>query len=169
MRPELCRLYVPHTNAEYASLYASGTNWLSDSLLATSAPGAAPTYAGWFADNVFSLWFRVLDVNGNPITKNADAVPFAAGSYDSRAGYRLGTNRVEGPALPASVEVAVVVADGTRLWGNGQTFYPPAGLGTDPTRFWEDIQASMADLNIPRNIRDGLQVYSRRIPLRYAQ
>lgn len=172
-RPSLCRLYVSGTSADYQGLYASGTNWVGNTLLDNNAPGSSPSYKGWFADNVLSIWFRALDANGNPITTNAASSPFPGGAFDSRQGYSFvgsnGTCQVQGPALPASMEVAVVVVDAARLQGNSQTYTPAAGLGSDPAAFWDDIQKFMADPSIPRNIRDGLRVYSSRIPLRYAQ
>lgn len=172
-RPALCRLYVPATSADYGDLYLSGTTWLDNALLEGNAPGSSPSYKGWFADNVLSIWFRALDANGNPIRTNAASSLFPGGSFDSRQGYSFvglsGTCQAQGPALPASMEVAVVVVDGARLQGNSQTYPPVAGLGSDPAAFWDDIQTSMADTSIPRNIRDGLRVYSSRIPLRYAQ
>lgn len=168
-RPVLCRLYLNQTNANVAAIYASTNSWLNDNLL-TNAPGnAAGSYRGWFADNIHSIWFRALDANGAPITTNASSTPFPSGSFDSRLGYLSGTNRIMGPALPASVEVAVIVMNPHRLQGNTTTFTVPSTLGTNPATFWSDIQSAMADANMPPQIRQSLRVYSTRVPIRYAQ
>lgn len=173
-RPVLSRLSVAQTNAAYQDLYstnAASTNaaWVNDALLSSNAPAVGPTYRGWFADNVFSIWFRALDAAGNPIRQNAASVVFPSGSFDSRQGYRFGSNSIPGPALPAAIEVAVVVAAGKSLQGNTAVYPPAAGLGADPANFWSDIEASMAATNIPAPIRSTLRAYSTRIPLRYAQ
>jgi prepilin-type N-terminal cleavage/methylation domain-containing protein len=172
-RPVLCRLYLNQTNAGYTNLYAgtdtSGTAWLNDALLTNAPADAAGSYKGWFADNVHSIWFRALDANGAPITANASSNAFPGGSYNSSEGYLSGTNRVMGPALPASVEVAVIVVNPNRLQGNTATFPVPAGLGSNPANFWSDIQSAMADTNIPPRLRESLRLYSTRVPIRYAQ
>ena len=168
-RPVLCRLYLNQTNAAYpAGLNSANGTWLDDNLL-TNAPGNAPSYRGWFADNVHSIWFRALDANGSPITTNASSNAFSAGSFDSRQGYLSGTNRIMGPAIPASVEVAVIVMNPQRLQGNSATYSVPTGLGSNPANFWGDIQSAMNDTSIPPQIRESLRLYSTRIPLPYAK
>lgn len=168
-RPVLCRLYLNQTNAAYPANLNAGGTWLNDNLL-TNAPGnAAGSYRGWFADNVHSIWFRALDANGAPITTNASSVAFPNGSFDSRQGYLSGTNRIMGPALPASVEVAVIVMNPHRLQGNTVTYTVPPGLGSNPANFWSDIQSAMNDTAIPRQIRESLRLYSTRVPLPYAK
>jgi prepilin-type N-terminal cleavage/methylation domain-containing protein len=168
-RPVLCRLYLNQTNPAVAAIYTSTNPWLNDNLL-TNAPGtAAGSYRGWFADNVHSIWFRALDANGAPITSNASSNAFPNGSFDSRQGYLSGTNRIMGPALPSSVEVAVIVMNPHRLQGNTVTYPVPPGLGTNPATFWSDIQSTMNDTSIPRQIRESLRLYSTRIPLPYAK
>jgi prepilin-type N-terminal cleavage/methylation domain-containing protein len=168
-RPVLCRLYLNQTNAAYpAGLNSANGTWLDDNLL-TNAPGNAPSYRGWFADNVHSIWFRALDANGAPIYTNASSNAFSAGSFDSRQGYLSGTNRIMGPALPASVEVAVIVMNPQRLQGNTDTYPVLSGLGTNPANFWSDIQSAMNDTNIPPQIRESLRLYSTRVPISYAK
>jgi prepilin-type N-terminal cleavage/methylation domain-containing protein len=167
-RPVLCRFYLNQTNANVAAIYTSTNTWLNNNLL-TNAPGIAPSYIGWFADNIHSIWFRALDANGAPITTNASSSVFTNGSFDSRLGYLSGTNLIMGPALPASVEVAVIVMNPHRLQGNTNAFAVPSGLGTNPVNFWLDIQSAMNDTSIPRQIRDSLRLYSTRIPLPYAK
>ena len=169
-RPVLCRLYLNQTNAAYpAGLHTANGTWLNDNLL-TNAPGdAAGSYRGWFADNVHSIWFRALDANGSPITTNASSTNFTNGSFDSRQGYLSGTNRIMGPAIPASVEVAVIVMNPQRLQGNSATYSVPTGLGSNPANFWGDIQSAMNDTSIPPQIRESLRLYSTRIPLPYAK
>jgi prepilin-type N-terminal cleavage/methylation domain-containing protein len=168
-RPVLCRLYLNQTNAAAAAIYTSTNSWLNDNLL-TNAPGnAAGSYRGWFADNIHSIWFRALDANGDPITTNSSSIAFPNGSFDSRLGYLSGTNRIMGPALPASVEVAVIVMNPHRLQGNTATYPVPSGLGTNPVTFWSDIQSAMNDTTIPRQIRESLRLYSTRVPLPYAK
>jgi len=167
-RPVLCRLYLNQTNSTYGDL-STNSSWLTNNIL-TNAPGdAAGSYRGWFADNVHSIWFRALDANGTPITTNASSNAFSAGSFDSRQGYLSGTNRIVGPALPASVEVAVIVMNPQRLQGNTTTYSLPPGLGTNPANFWSDIQSAMNATNIPPPIRESLRLYSTRIPLPYAK
>ena len=168
-RPVLCRLYLNQTNAAYpAGLNSANGTWLDDNLL-TNAPGNAPSYKGWFADNIHSIWFRALDANGAPIATNASSNAFSAGSFDSRQGYLSGTNRIMGPALPSSVEVAVIVMNPQRLQGHTDTYPVPSGLGSNPANFWSDIQSAMNATNIPPQIRESLRLYSTRIPLPYAK
>jgi prepilin-type N-terminal cleavage/methylation domain-containing protein len=169
-RPVLCRLYLNQTNAAYpASLNTANGTWLDDNLL-TNAPGdAAGSYRGWFADNVHSIWFRALDANGAPISSNASSTNFTNGSFDSRQGYLSGTNRIMGPALPSSVEVAVIVMNPQRLQGNTATYPVLSGLGSNPANFWSDIQSAMNDTSIPPQIRESLRLYSTRVPISYAK
>jgi len=168
-RPVLCRLYINQTNAAYPSgLNSANGTWLDDNLL-SNAPGNAPSYRGWFADNVHSIWFRALDANGSPITTNASSNAFSAGSFDSRQGYLSGTNRIMGPALPSSVEVAVIVMNPQRIQGNTDTYPVPSGLGSNPANFWSDIQSAMNDASIPPQIRESLRLYSTRVPISYAK
>ena len=169
-RPVLCRLYLNQTNAAYpAGLHTTNGTWLDDSLLPNAPGDAAGSYRGWFADNVHSIWFRALDANGSPITTNASSNAFPNGSFDSRQGYLSGTNRIMGPALPASVEVAVIVMNPQRLQGNTNTYSVPTGLGSNPANFWSDIQSAMNDTSIPPQIRESLRLYSTRIPIPYAK
>ena len=169
-RPVLCRLYINQTNAAYpAGLNIANGTWLDDNIL-TNAPGdAAGSYRGWFADNIHSIWFRALDANGSPITTNASSTAFPNGSFDSRQGYLSGTNSIMGPALPSSVEVAVIVMNPQRLQGNTATYSVSSGLGSNPANFWSDIQSAMNDASIPPQIRESLRLYSTRIPLPYAK
>jgi prepilin-type N-terminal cleavage/methylation domain-containing protein len=168
-RPVLCRLYLNQTNAAYpAGLNTANGTWLDDNLL-TNAPGNAPSYRGWFADNIHSIWFRALDANGAPISTNASSNAFSAGSFDSRQGYLSGTNRIMGPALPSSVEVAVIVMNPQRLQGNTATYPVLSGLGSNPANFWSDIQSAMNATNIPPQIRESLRLYSTRVPISYAK
>ena len=169
-RPVLCRLYLNQTNAAYpAGLNTANGTWLDDNFL-TNAPGdAAGSYRGWFADNVHSIWFRALDANGAPISTNASSNAFSAGSFDSRQGYLSGTNRIMGPALPSSVEVAVIVMNPQRLQGNSATYSVPSALGSNPANFWSDIQSAMNDASIPPQIRESLRLYSTRVPISYAK
>jgi prepilin-type N-terminal cleavage/methylation domain-containing protein len=168
-RPVLCRLYLNQTNAAYpAGLNTANGIWLDDNLL-TNAPGNAPSYKGWFADNIHSIWFRALDANGAPISTNASSNAFSAGSFDSRQGYLSGTNRIMGPALPSSVEVAVIVMNPQRLQGNTDTYPVLSGLGSNPANFWSDIQSAMNDASIPPQIRESLRLYSTRVPISYAK
>ena len=168
-RPVLCRLYINQTNAAYPSgLNSANGTWLDDNLL-SNAPGNAPSYKGWFADNIHSIWFRALDANGAPISTNASSNAFSAGSFDSRQGYLSGTNRIMGPALPSSVEVAVIVMNPQRIQGNTDTYPVPSGLGSNPANFWSDIQSAMNDASIPPQIRESLRLYSTRVPISYAK
>ena len=169
-RPVLCRLYINQTNAAYPSgLNSANGTWLDDNLLSNAPGDAAGSYKGWFADNIHSIWFRALDANGSPIATNASSNAFSAGSFDSRQGYLSGTNRIMGPAIPASVEVAVIVMNPQRLQGNSATYSVPTGLGSNPANFWGDIQSAMNDTSIPPQIRESLRLYSTRIPLPYAK
>lgn len=169
-RPVLCRLYLNQTNAAYpAGLHTANGTWLDNSLLTNALGDAAGSYRGWFADNVHSIWFRALDANGSPIATNASSSDFPNGSFDSRQGYLSGTNRITGPALPASVEVAVIVMNAQRLQGNSATYSVPTGLGSNPANFWSDIQSAMNDTSIPPQIRESLRLYSTRIALPYAK
>jgi hypothetical protein len=168
-RPVLCRLYLNQTNAAYpAGLNSANGTWLDDNLL-TNAPGNAPSYKGWFADNIHYIWFRALYANGAPISTNASSNAFSAGSFDSRQGYLSGTNRIMGPALPSSVEVAVIVMNPQRLQGNSATYPVLSGLGSNPANFWSDIQSAMNDTSIPPQIRESLRLYSTRVPISYAK
>ena len=113
--PKLCRLLV---DTNY--LLQKPSDFVSDALIASNAPATkASGYAGHLAENVLGLWMRPLDQDKKPILNDAKAEAFPTGKFDSSRGYTVGiTNgagalvtKVLAPALPASLEVALVAVD----------------------------------------------------------
>lgn len=184
-RAMLCRFFVNPGDTNYL-IYSSPTNWLSDSILNSAAPGVKDTttpansYKGWFADNVIGLWARCLDSRGNPVTNSALNSAYANYAYDSRKGYRyqVGTNVViksGGPSigttnqilatLPASVEVALVILDSQAA---SRLTQKPVYTNSPPTAtsFWTDINGFVS--NLPAPVRSGARIYSTRVTLKNA-
>jgi type II secretory pathway component PulJ len=152
--PKLCRLLVDSTNS------------ISDAVIASNAPASkASGYAGQLAENVLGLWMQPLDQARRPIVTNASNVAYANGEFDSTKGYRAtltngGTNSLPytfKPALPASIEAAVVVVDArTAKRLQGRPNEKPSGRPT--TNIWNDVNAFYNAL--PPEIRNGAGIYS---------
>ena len=93
-RAQLCRFFVNQGGANY--LIDTNAAWVTDALLQTVAPAdSASGYVGLFADNVIGFWARCLKSDGTEIAA-------ANTLYDSRVTH----------ALPASVEISLVLIDG---------------------------------------------------------
>ena len=104
-RAQLCRFFVNQGGANY--LIDTNAAWVTDALLQTVAPAdSASGYVGLFADNVIGFWARCLKSDGTEIAA-------ANTLYDSRVTH----------ALPASVEISLVLIDG-----------PSASRMTDPLK-----------------------------------
>jgi len=159
--PKLCRLLV------------DSTNWVNDALIASNAPATrASGYAGQLAENVLGLWMQPLDQARRPLATNATNGAYANGEFDSSKGYRAtltngGTNSFTHtfkPALPASIEAAVVVIDARTaklLQGRANETLPGRG-----TNIRDDVNAFYN--NLPPEIKKGAQIYSTVIELENA-
>jgi hypothetical protein len=164
--PKLCRLLIDSTNFQYQR----PSDWVNDALIASNAPAdKASGYQGQLAENILGIWMQPLDQARRPITTNASNAAYPNGVFDSTTGYRTlltnGTNvgsYTFAPALPASVEVAVVAVDARtarRLTGSEK----PTGRTADMTN---DVNAFYNGL--PEGIRRGARVYSTVIDLQTA-
>lgn len=61
----LCRLFVNPSDSNYL-IYSNPTTWVSDSLLASAAPGdKASQYQGLFLENVLGLWVAAYNADGS--------------------------------------------------------------------------------------------------------
>jgi len=167
--PKLCRLVVDSTNFQLQK----PSDWVNDALITNHAPATkASGYDGQLAENVLGLWLQPLDQAKQPITRDAGATNYSIGEFDSMRGYQATlTNAVATngltytfkPALPASIEAAVVVVDARtarRLAGNEKP-------GTrSSTNMWDDVNAFYNGL--PTGIKKGAQIYSAVIELHTA-
>jgi hypothetical protein len=166
-KAQLCRFCVDPaaasssvTNSNY-SIYpspgSSPSNWLSSSLIGAVAPASAPSFEGWFADDVIALWGRCLDDQGNPLIQS-QANPYA---YDSKLSY-TDTNSVvhPPPAFPAMVEFAIVTVDAR----TAQRIHTPIlATASNPANFFKEIDAFMQSL--PANVKPGARLYTTRVKL----
>ena len=150
--PKLCRLLIDSTNFQFQK----PSDWVNDALIASNAPAnKASGYEGQLAENILGIWMQPLDQARRPIT--------TSGHFDSANGYSTlltnGTNTVTytfAPALPASVEVAVVAVDARtarRLTGTGSERPGPrtADMTNDVATFYNGL---------PEGIRRGARTYS---------
>ena len=159
--PKLCRLVIDSSSTHYQ--FAKPSDWVSDSLIANNAPATkASGYNGQLAENVLGLWIRPLDQRKDPILNDAKAVAFSGGQFDSARGYTVGLTNASGtletkvfaPALPASLEVALVAVDARtakRLSGDEK----PSARTAD---MWGDVNAFYNTL--PQEIKQGARIYS---------
>jgi hypothetical protein len=131
----LCRLFVNPTEATpdpadgitSYEVYDSShlNNWINSTIIDKKTPASsAEGYVGLFADNVIGFWARPLSSNGVVIPDSTAAVDSnnkvinpPSGLFDSASGYipkdTTGNNlpQVLPPALPASMEISVVLLD----------------------------------------------------------
>ena len=178
-KAQLCRLEIDPSDTQNYNIYstnADGTpaTWLSSTIIDQVAPAtAAKNYQGWFADNVIALWIRCLDSQGQPILQTASGVTLNGGyGFDSRQGYiapSSGTAQ-HAPALPASVEIALVTVDVDTA---KRITTPIAASPGSPQDFDKDQSAtgSLAHFvaTLPTGIKPGVQVFSTRIYLKNSQ
>lgn len=163
-KAQLCRYFVnPSDTTNYLIYRESGgvaVNWLSN--IGTVAPSTATNLQGWFADNVIALWVRCLDAQGQPITRTAAGSELAGGyGFDSRQGFTDSLGKVHpAPALPASVDVAIVTLD-QRTASHLRS--PLSAAVGRPIDFQKDI-ANFVN-NLPSDIKTGAQVFSTRVYL----
>lgn len=125
---QLCRFFVNPTTGNDYQIYNSSDRyaWIGQTLLDQYTDAQSPSYHGLFAENVIVFCARCLDPVGNNITLTAQytltdgstitSQSYNAGNYDSMKGYRYTTTSgttvdVPPPALPASVEISVVILD----------------------------------------------------------
>ncbi len=167
--PKLCRLVIDSSSTNYQ--FAKPSDWVSDSLIANNAPATkASGYNGQLAENVLGLWIRPLDQRKDPILNDAKAVAFSGGQFDSARGYTVGLTNASGtletkvfaPALPASLEVALVSVDARtakRLSGDEKP-------GPRTADMWGDVNAFYNAL--PQEIKQGARIYSTVIDLHSA-
>jgi len=188
---ELCRFFVdPAVVQNSASvsntnflIYSQPGSWLTPNLIDAVAPASsAGNYVGWMADNVVGLWVRCLDAYGQPIMKSAPgAIPtvnYAAYGFDSRMGYTDSRGNVKngvsqlssGPgftqnlcALPASVDIAIVVLDSKSALRITTAITPGATSTVTLDSFWTDINTFMTAL--PADVKQGARLYSTRVNL----
>ena len=150
-KPSLCRFYVAQTGTTTTLPIYSNRNsaptWVSSAL--TIAPAtAAGSYKGWLADNVIAFFVRCVNESGAPITKKADGSTQTNNGYsfDSLQGYTDPSSSIAlpAPALPAAVEITLVVVDdktAQRIDATNKayiqsllaTFTNPANLNKDKT------------------------------------
>ena len=166
--PKLCRLLV---DTNY--LLQKPSDFVSDALIASNAPATkASGYAGQLAENVLGLWMRPLDQDKKPILNDAKAEAFPPGKFDSSRGYTVGiTNgagalvtKVLAPALPASLEVALVAVDArTAKRLSERATEKPDPASTD---MWGDVNAFYNRL--PPEVKQGARIYSTVIDLHSA-
>jgi hypothetical protein len=164
--PKLCRLLLDSTNFQFGK----PSDWVTDALIASNAPAnKASGYEGQLAENILGIWMQPLDQARRPIMTNASNASYPNGQFDSTAGYRTvltnGTNTVPytfAPALPASVEVAVVAVDARtarRLIGSEK----PGARTTDMTNDVNTFYNGLAP-----GIKQGARIYSTVIDLQSA-
>jgi hypothetical protein len=181
-RATLCRFQVDpadasgNKNANYNLYDLNSTtgqpaNWLVP--IPTVAPAVAPSYQGWFADNVIALWVRCLDSQNQPITENAAGTQLNFGyGFDSRQGYTDSQGLIHpAPALPYAVEIAIVAVD-SRTALKIQT--PLVAVTTTPGDFdkGSGTSGSVAYFmnNLPATIKPGAELFTTQIILRnYSQ
>lgn len=176
VRPVLCRLQATDTN--FSALQNTNA-LLSAATLNQFAPADETSgFRGWFVENVLAIWVRALDSRGNPITQAPIVINGVVsvtstnlyGNFDSSQGFQTvtgtQTNRAFAPALPASLEVALVIAEDRALKNNTVIHSVPANLTTNSQAFWTNIntyltQVQAADARLGKSLR----VYSTRIGL----
>lgn len=175
-KAQLCRFLVDPSDTKNYLIYSNQTNgnpasWLQTSILDQVAPAtAAEDYRGWFADNVIAFWFRCLDSQGRPILKTASGHALNGGyGFDSGQGYENPTTgrKHAAPALPASVEIALVTVDSRTA---RRISAPLPAFPNSPENFSKD-QSTAGSVafyvaNLPEEIKPGVQVFSTRIFLR---
>jgi type II secretory pathway pseudopilin PulG len=166
--PKLCRLLV---DSNY--FMEKPSDFVSDALISSNAPAVkASGYAGQLAENVLGLWMRPLDQRKNPILNDAKANAFTGGQFDSARGYRVELTNGTGPpvtkafmpALPASLEVALVAVDARtakRLTGGANE--KPKAISGD---MWAEVNAFYNQL--PPRIKEGARIHSTIIDLHSA-
>lgn len=175
----LCRYQVdPADTANYTVFKTPQVNWVTSGNLNAIAPATAPTYQGWFADNVIGLWIRPLDAFGHPIQYEA-GVPMKINNgygFDSRRGYisngpdgvynNADDVKVAGPALPPAVEIAIVTIDSTRAsritTGDVTTIQNLAlAKAADPSKMWDATDGIPAFLTgLPKGMRQAARCFS---------
>ncbi|HEY5814554.1 MAG TPA: hypothetical protein VIT23_18105 [Terrimicrobiaceae bacterium] len=164
--PKLCRLLLDSTNYQYLST----SNWVSDALLASNAPATKiGDYRGQLAENVLGLWMQPLDRWRQPIVRDAKSNAYANGQFDSSRGFLQtnagGTNYTYLPALPASVEVAIVTIDArTTKRLSGRANERP--LPRSSTNIANDVNFFYT--NLPPDVKKGARIYSTIIELHSA-
>jgi type II secretory pathway pseudopilin PulG len=159
--PKLCRLVIDSTNFQLRK----PSDWVDNALIANFAPATkASDYDGQLAENVLGLWLQPLDQAKQPITRDASTNNYVVGEFDSMRGYpatltnAATTNSLTytfRPALPASIEAAMVVVDARtakRLSGSEK---PSARSSTN---MWDDVNAFYNGL--PPGIKQGAHIYS---------
>jgi hypothetical protein len=166
--PKLCRLLV---DSNYSMQRPS--DFGSDSLIASNAPATKSAgYLGQLAENVLGLWMQPLDQATNPLRNDARANAFTNGHFDSARGYITTltdssgktVTRAFAPALPASLEVALIALDArTAKRLTGQATEKPSPSSGD---MWADVNTFYNRL--PAEIRKGAQIYSTVIDLHSA-
>jgi hypothetical protein len=166
--PKLCRLLV---DSNYSLQKPS--DFVSDAFLASNAPATKTSgYLGQLAENVLGLWMRPLDQAKNPLRTDAKAQTFPNGHFDSARGYTVTLTNASGipetrafaPALPASLEVALITVDArTAKRLSGRAIEKPTTVSDD---MWADLNAFYNML--PAEIKQGARIYSTVIDLHSA-
>jgi prepilin-type N-terminal cleavage/methylation domain-containing protein len=193
----LCRLQVDAadtanftvTKPKLINQQVSPVNWLTGSILNSFAPATAPTYRGWFADNVIGLWVRPLDAFGRPIQFEAKSgIPVKINNgfgLDSRRGYisngpdgvygNADDIKVAGPALPPAIEIAIVTLDSTRASritdGDVTTIRNLAlAKASDPSKMWDAADGIPGFLTgLPVGLRQAARCFSTTVYLTNAR
>jgi len=162
---KLCRFFVNPSAQDDYRIYQAGTgfDWLSPAILDAYTSASADTaekFRGLLAEDVLGFWVRCLDPDGEPITQTAALDPYPGNRYDSNLGYayRDGTIAVSPPALPAAVEITLVILDSRSA----------ARLSAaDVARFRTEEPADAAALiaTLPEPLRASARVVSTKILL----
>ena len=144
-RAQLCRFFVNQGDPNY--LIDTNAAWVTDALLQAVAPAdSASGYVGLFADNVIGFWARCLKSDGTEIAA-------ANTLYDSRVTH----------ALPASVEISLVLIDGpsaSRMTAALQTqLVALCSSAVNAADFLKKIQADPG----LKSISPGARAYTSRI------
>jgi len=162
-KPVFCRAaFAPPvgTGGALPVIYESRDLWLTQTFLDSVVPPNGD--AGVLSRRVVAFWARALDHDGYPITRDA-AGKSVGYAFDSDAGYQDHQNAVyPGPAYPAAVEVALVVAQENALPFVTE-LQRPAVAPEDPLRFDDEIEGFLT-IQSPL-LRERLQVWRRTIPL----
>jgi len=157
--PSLCRLLINPSSSSYYTIYSNPTSWITDNFIQANAPAtAASGYAGLLSDNVLGLWIQVLDPRNYPILQTGG---LSGETFDSRFNYTY-TNSVYlnvattnvAPALPATVQIAIVVIDSRTAKRLTGTEKPTTSMLTG--NFWGDIQTFYNSL--PATIKKGAEI-----------
>ena len=164
--PCLSRVIINPSSTNYYDIYTNPSSWMTDAILQTNAPAtAASGYVGLLADDVLGLWVQALDSSGNPIQQSSGV---AGENFDSRLSYTYTSFAYTGasgglglmatnlaPALPARVQIAIVVVDSRtarRLTGSEKPSTTLTG------NFWGDVQNFYT--NLPPIIQKGAEIRS---------